>query len=279
MGPDSDTPTYDRRYYETRYAEQFDHQDRTLDVYRSMVDFSHAVAGERALVVGCGLGGFAQALAERNAEVTAIDLSATAIAIAQSRYSGPTFQEMDCRDLRHHFEPGSFDLVALVQVIEHIQPEDVADVIAQVADVLDVRGRCLVDVPITDNISDSWLILRNRLLFSQVMPSSAIDSSFDPTHKWKIGALEPFIRRFERVDLFPSQIAVLYYAPHVLCRLQLAPMLNNLPETFRFQLLKGATILFDKGKQNPVTCVAHFSTLWGQRPRMTGLARLKRLLA
>ncbi|MCB9703849.1 MAG: methyltransferase domain-containing protein [Myxococcales bacterium] len=67
--------------------------------------------GLRALVIGCGRGNEARMLAEAGAEVTAIDISATAIREAEAHHAGPpiTFKVADLFDLRG--QPPAYDLV------------------------------------------------------------------------------------------------------------------------------------------------------------------------
>ncbi|MCS6996284.1 MAG: bifunctional 2-polyprenyl-6-hydroxyphenol methylase/3-demethylubiquinol 3-O-methyltransferase UbiG [Casimicrobiaceae bacterium] len=81
------------------------------------------IAGKRALDVGCGGGLLAEGLARRGAEVTAIDLSPKALAVARlhALESGLTidYREISAEALSE-LEPENFDLVACLEMLEHV---------------------------------------------------------------------------------------------------------------------------------------------------------------
>ena len=74
---------------------------------------------ERALDVGCGEGMLARALRARAAHVTGIDLDAASIAAAQSA-GGDGIEYVQDDFATHPFEPASFDFVASVAMLHHV---------------------------------------------------------------------------------------------------------------------------------------------------------------
>jgi cyclopropane-fatty-acyl-phospholipid synthase len=81
--------------------------------------------GDRVLEIGCGWGGFAQAAAERGAQVTGITLSAEQLAWARTRLAAAglgdrtTIAFTDYRDVT-----GTFDKIASVEMIEAVGEEN-----------------------------------------------------------------------------------------------------------------------------------------------------------
>jgi SAM-dependent methyltransferase len=101
----------------------------------------HPRAGERVLVVGCGLGDDAEYLASRGAHVTAFDLSATAIAWCQKRWSGSSVQYVQANLLDAKWGE-SFDLVVEIYTLQAMPPEVRAQAYAKLAAA--VKGHLLV---------------------------------------------------------------------------------------------------------------------------------------
>jgi SAM-dependent methyltransferase len=96
----------------------------------------------RAIVVGCGLGDDAAALAEAGWETTAFDVSATAITWARERFGGTV--EWHVADLFHLPDEWieGFDLVVEVRTVQSLPPALQAKAMQAVASL--VRSRLLL---------------------------------------------------------------------------------------------------------------------------------------
>ena len=109
-----------------------------------------AISPKRTLDIGCGSGLITKVLAEASAEVLAVDVSEEAIAVSRGTLGEATNVQLmvadvlrsrgAARDLR-----GSFDLVVLSEVLEHIQDDEAA--LATVRRLLGENGWLLVTVP------------------------------------------------------------------------------------------------------------------------------------
>lgn len=86
----------------------------------------HKIDGtdQKALVIGCGLGDDAEALAQRGFDVTAFDISPTAIEWCKRRFptSSVNYQVADLFDTPSHWQ-GSFDFVLEYFTIQALPPE------------------------------------------------------------------------------------------------------------------------------------------------------------
>lgn len=101
--------------------------------------------GRRALVVGCGLGDDAEELARRGYDVTAFDISPSAIARCRERFpdSPVDYTVADLFD-----PPGAwhraFDLVAEIITVQALPPALQVDAIHRIATFVAPRGRAFV---------------------------------------------------------------------------------------------------------------------------------------
>ena len=85
------------------------------------------LAGKRVLDVGCGGGLLAEAMAERGATVTAIDLGEAPLAVARLHQleSGVEVDYRHCAvEELATGEPGSYDLVTCMELLEHVPEPD-----------------------------------------------------------------------------------------------------------------------------------------------------------
>src|SRR5271166_2121244 len=118
---------------------------------------ARAVAGERALDVGCGEGHFAAELLRAGLEVVGIDVAEEALRRARGRHP-----ELDLRLVEGEgawpLPDASFDLVWAGEVIEHVA--HTAAWLSEVRRVLRPRGRLLLSTPA------HGLLVRLRLALS-----------------------------------------------------------------------------------------------------------------
>jgi SAM-dependent methyltransferase len=108
------------------------------------LDESGPAAGE-AVVVACGLGDDAEALAGAGWRVTAFDISPTAIEWCRERFPGTdvTYVVADLFDLPPEWT-GAFSLVVEVLTIQSLAPHSRSDVIRSIATLLAPGGTLLV---------------------------------------------------------------------------------------------------------------------------------------
>ncbi|MCU0552808.1 MAG: class I SAM-dependent methyltransferase [Leptolyngbya sp. Prado105] len=100
----------------------------------------HSIDGKRAIVIGCGLGDDAEELAKRGLQVTAIDISESAIAWCKKRFpdSLVNYQTADLFNLTF----GKFDFVLEAYTIQAMPPALRAQALPKIAQL--VAGQLLV---------------------------------------------------------------------------------------------------------------------------------------
>lgn len=85
-------------------------------LYERVIDVAGAGPGTDVLDLGCGAGEFARLATDRGATVTGIDVDPSAVAAAAARVPEAVFRIGDAHDP----PPGRFDVVAAVQLLEHV---------------------------------------------------------------------------------------------------------------------------------------------------------------
>ena len=114
---------------------------------RRLVD---AVRPKRTLDIGCGSGLITKVLAEASAEVVAVDVSGEAIAVSRDVLGEAHNVQLKVADVFQSRDTisdwrGSFDLVVLSEVLEHIHDDEAA--LATVSELLGEQGWLLLTVP------------------------------------------------------------------------------------------------------------------------------------
>lgn len=125
--------------------------------------------GERVLDVGCGVGAVAHDVAEKvGAYVVAIDLNPKAVAEARDRYSHPRVEYRVGNVLDDDLD-GSFDVVILSNVLEHLQARPI--VLRRLQEIAK-PSRILIRVPLFER---DWRVPLKREL--------GVEWRLDPTHE------------------------------------------------------------------------------------------------
>lgn len=104
-----------------------------------------AASGKRAIDVACGLGDNAEALSDAGYDVTAFDLSETAVAWAGERFpeSSVTYRTADLFDLPAEWSR-AFDLVHECYTVQALTGEMRTGAIARIADLVAPGGELLI---------------------------------------------------------------------------------------------------------------------------------------
>lgn len=123
----------------------------------------------RALVIGCGLGDDADALAKMGYNVDAIDISQTAIRMAKERFPAETidFRVEDIFKLPVSMF-GAYDFVFESRTIQSLDPKFRDELIETIADLVARDGELLVHTNIQDDDENyggpPWPLYRRELL-------------------------------------------------------------------------------------------------------------------
>jgi len=142
----------EREFHNKLFAEDSEGREKVVGKYYSVLegslDFYRAYIDEncprsRVLDYGCGEGLWSFYMAERGAEVTAIDISEVAVEQAKKRL---TFLAMDAEHT--DFEDDSFDLVCGTAILHHL---DLNKCFAELARVLRPSGSAIFLEPMGHN--------------------------------------------------------------------------------------------------------------------------------
>jgi SAM-dependent methyltransferase len=99
----------------------------------------------KVLDAGCGDGRFLGMLADTGAQLYGTDYSESAIAFSRLLVPQAEFSAADLRELP--YADGTFDIIYLIETLEHIPPEVVPDIVYELARVLKPDGKLVVTVP------------------------------------------------------------------------------------------------------------------------------------
>lgn len=132
--------------------------------------------GQRVLDAGCGGGFFAEALADAGAHVTGVDPSAPALekARAHAAHTGLTIGYHGATADHLPFETASFDVVACVDVLEHVP--DVEGAVAELSRVLRPGGWFLYET-INRTTLSWWVAIKAGEDWLGLVPTG--------THDWE----------------------------------------------------------------------------------------------
>jgi SAM-dependent methyltransferase len=134
----------------------------------SWLDQQPPPAGDPALVIGCGLGDDAEESARRGYQVTAFDLSPTAIRHCHERFPGSAvdYQVADLFRLPARWG-GAFSLVVEIRTLQSLPLTQRADATAAIAATVGPGGRVFVRCLARDDgeppVSRPWPVSRGEL--------------------------------------------------------------------------------------------------------------------
>jgi SAM-dependent methyltransferase len=118
------------------------------------------VEGKKSLDVGCGGGFFVNELAKRGAKASGVDYAAAGVNFAHNRYPHLDVRQGSAYQLSKDYERESFDLVTLLDVIEHMLDHE--KLIDNVNYILKKGGRFVVSTDVDDGVWQtkpwSWLL-------------------------------------------------------------------------------------------------------------------------
>jgi len=164
---------YDNKYYMTdcggydSFRKYFGRklEDTRLTTVYSLAD---SAQGKLILDLGCGRGELAYAMAKQGASVVAVDYSLDAIEIARETFRGEkldiTFLHGDFFDLEF---PSKFDCIVASDVVEHLEPVILEQLIRRAADLLKEQGRFIVHTA-PNKINLEYAHKRRRNLAAQL---------------------------------------------------------------------------------------------------------------
>ncbi|HJN17483.1 MAG TPA: class I SAM-dependent methyltransferase [Armatimonadota bacterium] len=155
-----------RASYNKRWGAMSDRPDRAHRVFLERLYRHHRIVDEmlesRAdstrpmLEFGCGVGGVANWAAERGAKVVAVDVSDEAVRVAAERSQELAHPpEFHCADIAEFSFPGApYDIIVSFDVIEHIPPERLPEVLRALAERLTDGGTLLITTPNCERVGN-----------------------------------------------------------------------------------------------------------------------------
>jgi 2-polyprenyl-3-methyl-5-hydroxy-6-metoxy-1,4-benzoquinol methylase/transcription elongation factor Elf1 len=114
---------------------------RTLKGKRKLVQKVSGLSRGRLLDVGSGVGSFANEMQQNGWEVTGLEPDDDARAVAKKEYG----LELQPIDRFYHLQPGSFDVITLWHVMEHVH--DLQQYVQQLRVLLKDTGKLVIAVP------------------------------------------------------------------------------------------------------------------------------------
>lgn len=185
----------DRRFeFEKRYLEHGDYwnyetSDYERAKYRQTMECIVALRSGSASVleVGCSVGVFTELLAAQFEQVTAIDVSREALALAARRHSRPNIRFLRS-DIREIPATNRFDVIVCAEILYYIPEEDVARVVNKLADLLSDRGIVVTVSGVTGSRSDARYFDDWNRVLTERFQCLALDDFEDRDRPFRIGA-------------------------------------------------------------------------------------------
>lgn len=114
--------------------------------------------GMRVLEIGCGIGTQTELLAEKlpNGYLLAMDISPRSIEMAKQRLAGKKQVDLRCGDIVTLDVDGTFDMIVLPDVLEHIPISEHEILFQKLAKLLKPEGQVVIHIPSPQSLE--WVI-------------------------------------------------------------------------------------------------------------------------
>jgi SAM-dependent methyltransferase len=141
--------TLPARYFVDLYASNpdpwhFTSSGYERDKYRATLAALPRPHYDRALEIGCSIGVFTRELGERCAELVALDIAPSAIAVARERCADRPQIGFVVGAVPGIWPDGCFDLIVLSEVLYFLDRDDLARLVARVGQSLMPGGECVL---------------------------------------------------------------------------------------------------------------------------------------
>ena len=185
----------DRRFeFEKRYLEHGDYWNYETSEYerakyRRTLDCIVALRSGKASVleVGCSVGVFTELLAAQFEQVTAIDVSREALALAARRHGRPNTRFLRS-DLREIPATNRYDVIVCAEILYYIPEEDVSRVVNKLADLLSDGGIVVTVSGVTGSRSDARYFDDWNEALTERFECLASEDVEDPSRPYRIAA-------------------------------------------------------------------------------------------
>ncbi len=171
---------YDAIYHERKGVRSKWHHLKFERLARSLGAY------ERHLDIGCGPGTFVGSLGGPG-HSTGVDIAPAQIEYASAHYGGPDREFRTVSPEALPFRDGAFDLVTMVELVEHLTEEDCLRLMAEVRRVLRPGGRLILTTP---NYAAFWPLLEKL-----VNRFGTIDYADQHISKYRRGSLRMLLVR------------------------------------------------------------------------------------
>lgn len=150
--------TEEQRIQEDQYCFPYHYLDKQFEFYKKVIyadylslinkiiEMIQPIKGIRLLDVGCGDGRLCHELSGKGAELMGVDYSAQAIAFARAFCPKCRFDICDLTNLSYQED---FDIITMLEVLEHIHPSKISLVVENIRQALKTNGRFILSVPTT----------------------------------------------------------------------------------------------------------------------------------
>ncbi|MFH1062548.1 MAG: class I SAM-dependent methyltransferase [Candidatus Omnitrophota bacterium] len=151
-----DSQHYSKDYY---YNDNDGHKEfeQGLDFamhgkFKRFFDIVNPVKGQKILDIGCGRGEIAYYSAQRGCEVYSVDYSSAAVEIAKKTLEKLSAEKknlvkVECLDIIEAEIKEKFDIVALIDVLEHLTPRQAEKLFMNFKDLVTDKSKVFISTP------------------------------------------------------------------------------------------------------------------------------------